>query len=409
MAQLSTMMSFDTGAWGEATQSGEDAVAERRRAREEREKEKKKHREEEAMKKKAELERIEREAEAAKKQAEKENRREMERMRKERASRPKTEVEKLEDQMAALKAAKKAKQQERSNAMQRAERARAAGGGGGRASDSSKQSKKPSTYSSEGVRQRCRVNPVTGQLEAIDESAYKNDGKVQEGSLRIDKKYMNAALAAGLGSRSGMYSHIGVVNKELNSSKNSGTRPRDGPQYTRESAGAALRAQPKRRSAKDASMSRVKATNVGGTTVHTIVSKTSDPTRRRLKKNPNFDRRGAGASDLGGNPVRGDQKRRPVAGVHKKKARGPKPSGSSYQKQKGVVSTLGGCTSSSSQRYAEKKQMEKANEGAPRPKPKRVHKPITRTLGGDTSKASSKDAASMRAARLAALERRGLA
>ena len=40
---------------------------------------------------------------------------------------------------------------------------------------------------------------------------------------------MNAAVEAGLGGGNGMYGHIGALNKELNSSRNTGRRPRDGP------------------------------------------------------------------------------------------------------------------------------------------------------------------------------------
>ena len=47
-------------------------------------------------------------------------------------------------------------------------------------------------------RGKVRVNPVTGALETITQS---NDDPnyVREGCMRIHKKYMNAAVEAGLG------------------------------------------------------------------------------------------------------------------------------------------------------------------------------------------------------------------
>jgi hypothetical protein len=334
------MLTFDTGAWG-----AQKTPEELRQERQERE---------------AELARIEKEEEAAKAQrklemakketqwaleaemAEKENKKHEEEERKRHAddqakalqqrNEQMTEVQKME---AALDAVKKAKQ-ERSNAMQRAARSTvsntssSSGGTLGRGGASSNTRKEP--------RGRVRVNPVTGALEQVASSA--NDGKVQEGCLRLDKKYMSGALAAGLGGGNGMYGHIGTIKKTFDSRANTGGRPKDGPSYGREAAAASTGRETGR-----GSMSRVSATKVGGTTVHGISSKVSNPERRSLKKNPNFNRRSVGACDLGGNPIRGDQKRknnvkRMVQG--RSSSGGSSSKGSSYLKSKGVVATLGG-------------------------------------------------------------------
>ena len=79
-------------------------------------------------------------------------------------------------------------------------------------------------------------------------------------------------------------------------------------------------------------------------------------------------------------------------------------------KQKGVVATLGGATSSASQRLADKRANAAAQETqqarlASRPKPRRAA--VSKKLGGASAPAAS-DREAMRAARLAALERRGL-
>ena len=144
-------------------------------------------------------------------------------------------------------------------------------------------------------RGKVRVNPVTGALETITQD---NDDPnyVREGCMRIHKKYMNAAVEAGLGGGSGMYGHIGAIKKELNSSRNSGSRPRDGPRGGSRHAAASSSG----RHSSKGSMITTKQTRVGGTTIHSISTKTKDPRRQKLQRNPNFDRRSAGACDLGG-------------------------------------------------------------------------------------------------------------
>ena len=413
------MLTFDTGSnWGV-----QKSAEELRQERKERDAELKKIAEgdrqlkiEEAKKKEA---RWAKEAEVAKLAAEKENQevtQQRNRAAKEQAqqqaqkqatsNKQMSEVEKIE---AALKAVKRAKQ-ERSNAMQRAARSSikntSSSGSSGTSGTSGTATREP--------RGRVRVNPVTGALIAVADNA--NDGKVQEGCLRLDKKYMSAALAAGLGGGKGMYGHIGGVTGMLNSKSNTGGRPGNGPSYSRNSAAAATG-----RSTGKGSMSRVMATKVGGTTVHSITSKTSNPSRQKLKMNPNFNRaarRSAGACDLGGNPIRGDQKRknnvkRMVQGRSSSVNASSSGSGNGYLKSKGVVATLGGATSASTQNYQDKKAQEKeAGRQSERLGNRKSTKPrrqgVSKALGGGTSSAPKGDASALRAARLAALERRGI-
>ena len=414
------MLTFDTGTWG-----AQKTPEELRQERQERETELARIEEEEnVMKAKRKAEHAvkeaqwAREAEEAQKNAEKENRMLEEAERKKKAddhanqakarkqkTEQMTEVQKME---AALNAVKKAKQ-ERSNAMQRAARntvsnTSSSGGSGtlGRGDGSTTTKREP--------RGRVRVNPVTGALEQVASNA--NDGKVQEGCLRLDKKYMSGALAAGLGGGNGMYGHIGTIKKTFDSRANTGGRPKDGPSYGREAAATATGRETGR-----GSMSRVSATKVGGTTVHGITSKVSNPSRKKLQKNPNFNRRAVGACDLGGNPIRGDQKRknnvkRMVQG--RSSSGKSKGGGSSYLKSKGVVATLGGATSASTQRYQDKKaevteagrRAGRLSERTTKSGPRR--QAVKGTSGGNSSAAPRGDAAAMRAARLAALEKRGI-
>ena len=309
-----------------------------------------------------------------------------------------TEVQKIE---AALKAVKKAKQ-ERSNAMQRAARNTVRNTSSN--SSSGNTSGTSSSYEAPKPRGRVRVNPVTGALIAVADNA--NDGKVQEGCLRLDKKYMSAALAAGLGGGNGMYGHMSTIQKQFNQKGNTGGRPRNGPSYGREAAAASTG-----RSTGKGSMSRVKVENG----IATITSKTSNPSRKKLMKNPNFNRRGVGACDLGCNPIRGDQKRKSkVKRIAGRGSTGKKSTGS-YMKEKGVVATLGGASSSSTVAYQDKKAKEReagrraerlGSKAAPR-KPR--IQASGGAVGGSSSGAASGDAAARRAARLAALEKRGLA
>ena len=411
--RFGTMLTFDTGSnWGV-----QKSVEELRKEKIEREKELAAIAEEERQKKIEEAKkreaRWEQEAKEAKEAAEKENQaaaqdrnriaqeRSMQQtQKKEGNNKQMSDVQKMEKMEEALKAVKKAKQ-ERSNAMQRAARSSI--------SNSSSSVNTNSTTSK--PRGRVRVNPVTGALMAVEDNG--NDGKVQEGCLRLDKKYMSAALAAGLGSGKGMYGHIGTIQQTFNSRSNTGSRPSNGPSYSREAAAAATG-----RSTGKGSMSRVIATKVGGTTVHSITSKTSNPSRQKLKRNPNFNRRSGGACDLGGNPIRGDQKRPPKNNVKRMvqgrtKSNSGGSSSSSYLKSKGVVATLGGATSASTQNYQDKKAKEQeAARRAERLADRKPNKPrrqaVTKTLGGASFAAPNGDAAALRAARLAALERRGI-
>jgi hypothetical protein len=408
---FSTMLTFDTGSnWG-VQKSAEELRQERQERKEELAKIAEETRLDKIEKAKIQEERWAREAkeaasaaEAAEKENQKQSRQESQRAAQKKAkstqqmTQQMTEVQKIEE---ALKAVKKAKQ-ERSNAMQRA--ARNTLGTKSSSSSSSSEPAKP--------RGRVRVNPVTGALVAVSDNT--NDGKVQEGCLRLDKKYMSGALAAGLGGGNGMYGHIGTIQKTFNSKSNTGGRPRNGPSYGREAAAASTG-----RSTGKGSMSRVMATKVGGTTVHSITSKTSNPSRKNLKRNPNFNRRSGGACDLGGNPIRGDQKRPPKNNV-KRMVQGRSSSvksnggsGNGYLKSKGVVATLGGATSASTQRYQDKKAQEKeAGRRSERLGSRSSNKPRrqgeSNTLGGASSAAPKGNAAALRAARLAALERRGI-
>ena len=162
-------------------------------------------------------------------------------------------------------------------------------------------------------------------------------------------------------------------------------------------------------------MSRVKVENG----IATITSKTSNPRRQQLKRNPNFNRRAAGACDLGGNPIRGDQKRpskKKVAGLNKKKAQGRHTGG--YMREKGVVAGLHGASSASTRRYQDKKAAEKEAArqqerlgGRAKSKPKARRQVSGGRLGGGSSSGGStggSNAASAREARLAALAARGL-
>ena len=258
-------------------------------------------------------------------------------------------------------------------------------------------------------RGKVRVNPVTGALEAVADT--KDDTNyVREGCMRIHKKYMGAAVAAGLGGGNGMYGHIGGVRGMLNSSKNTGTRPRDGPTGSRHASAAFKNDK--------GSMITTKAVRQGGTTIHTVSTKMANPNRKKLARNPKFNRRGAGACDLGGNPIHGDQKRRSniktgVAGRTKSvrstggKMKGLRKEPQSYGQMKGVVNTMGGATSAASQRYQANKQNQGGKFGSGssvvNEKPRRQVMATSNTLGGG-SKAKSRE--EMRAARLAAMEKR---
>ena len=68
-----------------------------------------------------------------------------------------------------------------------------------------------------------RVNPVTGQLMAAEKTSGTRDG-----CLTLPEHMLYAAADAGLGSGSGMYSHIGALRKELNGAHNTGKHPSAG-------------------------------------------------------------------------------------------------------------------------------------------------------------------------------------
>ena len=124
-------------------------------------------------------------------------------------------------------------------------------------------------------------------------------------------------------------------------------------------------------------------TMVGGTAIHTIGA-SSGPSKPSAQRRP----RQSGGGDLGG----GSNVKR------NSKARGGTSGGgsnaSSYGQGKGVVNTLGGCTSSASQRYAEKKAenggggraMGKAKVEPSKPQRQR----IVRTLNGENGRGAVK-------------------
>lgn len=314
----------------------------------------------------------------------------------------------LEKKIRALRARKekenreaKRQQQQKQTRAKKAQASRTAGGP--RTLNSIGKSGEPAK------RGKVRVNPVTGALEAVADT--KDDPNyVREGCMRIHKKYMGAAVAAGLGGGNGMYGHIGGVRGMLNSSKNTGTRPRDGPTGSRHASAAFKNDK--------GSMITTKAVRQGGTTIHTVSTKMANPNRKKLARNPKFNRRGAGACDLGGNPIHGDQKRRSniktgVAGRTKSvrstggKMKGLRKEPQSYGQMKGVVNTMGGATSAASQRYQANKQNQGGKFGSGssvvNEKPRRQVMATSNTLGGG-SKAKSRE--EMRAARLAAMEKR---
>jgi hypothetical protein len=409
------MLTFDTGSsWGT-----EKTTEELRQERQERQAELDRiEKEEKALKKKRQAEKEAqwaREAEAAEKEnlasfqkEQDENRRQAKVAQEKKkadiqaSNKNMTEVQKME---AALAAVKKEKQ-ERSNAMQRAARSSISNTGSSSSGGTSSGRSTGSSYEAPKPRGRVRVNPVTGALMAVEDNP--NDGKVQEGCLRLDKKYMSAALAAGLGGGKGMYGHIGSIQKQFTQKNNTGGRPRNGPSYGREAAAASTG-----RATGKGSMSRVKVENG----IATITSKTSNPSRRKLKQNPNFNRKSVGACDLGGNPIRGDQKRKGNGTKNVKRITGRgtagKASSGSYMKSKGVVATLGGASSGATRRYQDKKAQEKeaarqSERMGDRKKPAKSRRQASGgTLGGGSS-APKGDAAAMRAARLAALEKRGI-
>ncbi len=47
-----------------------------------------------------------------------------------------------------------------------------------------------------------RVNPVTGKMEKVDASSVP-EGKVRDGAMLVDARYINAAKELGLGSDEG--------------------------------------------------------------------------------------------------------------------------------------------------------------------------------------------------------------
>ena len=62
-----------------------------------------------------------------------------------------------------------------------------------------------------------KMNAVTGKFEIVSVASTK--GKVRDGAMLIDQKYLRAAAAAGCGSGTGMYSHLTAVRKEVDHEK----------------------------------------------------------------------------------------------------------------------------------------------------------------------------------------------
>mgnify|MGYP000844140024 CR=1 FL=1 len=238
-------------------------------------------------------------------------------------------------------------------------------------------------------RGRVRVNPVTGAMEQIAASDKDDDPNyVREGCMKIHKKYMNAAVAAGLGGGNGMYGHIGGMNKMLNSDKNTGGRPRDGRTISAHAAASQMN-----RGKKSGSMITTKTTTQGGLKIHQVSSKTANPTRKKLVKNPNFDRRATGACDLGGNLISEQKKKSNIkmgVGGKTRSVRQPgmgaRKEATSYGQMKGVVNGIHGSTSAATQRYQAEKQDREANQfgGGSKvvTKPRRAVQTTTNTLGG---------------------------
>ena len=150
-------------------------------------------------------------------------------------------------------------------------------------------------------------------------------------------------------------------------------------------------------------MITTKQTRVGGTTIHSISTKTKDPTRQKLKRNPNFNRRAAGACDLGGNPIQKNMGSRTKSNIKTAvggKTRSVKSTSSrsstrnepkSYGQMKGVINTIG-ATSSSTQRYRQKQNNEFNGGGSTvvqSSKPRRQS--VTRTLGGGNTTGGNKN------------------
>jgi len=160
-----------------------------------------------------------------------------------------------------------------------------------------------------GRRVPVRVNPVTGKMEAVKPKK-EDSGKVREGCMMIDRKYLQAATDAGLGSSNGMYSHLSGVRRTLGSSKNIGGS----------SGGGGARRHPKKHEPV------TKMTKVGGVKVHQIStsSKSSAPA-----------------------PARRSNIKRVVQGRSRSisnngKSRISDQGASAFSKQKGVVNTFGG-------------------------------------------------------------------
>jgi len=58
----------------------------------------------------------------------------------------------------------------------------------------------------DGTRNAMKVNPVTGKMTVVDPKS--TVGKVREGCMMIDEKYLRAAAAAGLGGANGKYYNV---------------------------------------------------------------------------------------------------------------------------------------------------------------------------------------------------------
>eukprot|EP00948_MAST-09A_sp_MAST-9A-sp1_P001376 g1376.t1 len=231
-----------------------------------------------------------------------------------------------------------------------------------------------------------RMNSVTGKMTAIENTGTRK-GYVREGCMEIPEHLLYAAQDAGLGSGTGMYSHIGALRKELNGSHNTGMRP---------GAGGGGR-RPKQ---KKPARSVVHTKSAGGNIIAGF---------------------GPSSSSSGGSTKKRSNIKQVVQGrsrsVNSKPKRSISSTGSSsYVRQKGVVSTMNGCFSRKTQEYQDRKasgQLGAGPSSGSNVLKRSGRKSITRKLGGgstsDKKAGGSKkatDVQSMREKRLAMLSKR---
>lgn len=249
-----------------------------------------------------------------------------------------------------------------------------------------------------------RFNPVTGKMVAVTEQD--TAGMVRDGAMMLPEKYLRAAAEAGLGSQNGMYSHMGALTKEMGRAKAAkayshsgkgsiGNGDLGGNMHGARGAGRRSGGPkpPKGRSV------TVQQTAGGSTIAGFGSSGSGHGCKGHMKTN----------SYMAKQEKKGSNIRHSVQGRSRSIKSKKSDSGSSaYQNQKGVISGIHGCTSTKSQAFAEKKSTQSIGGGVKKSKPRRQG--VTKRLGGSSAGAGeTNDRDSMRAARLAALEKRGLA